>query len=79
MAEKNESKEHKLTAKMMQAVFLILLKHAGGSVNIPIEVFENFPDHGKLCANYDDLNKRWHIFIPRKKKRILRPSLYIPN
>jgi len=80
MAEPEEkSEENKLTKEMMQTVFIILLQHAGGSVNIPIEVFENYPKQGDFSAKYDEVNKRWHFFIPRKKSRILRPSLYIPN
>ena len=80
MAEPEEkSEENKLTPEMMHAVFLILLQHAGGSINIPLEVLENYPKQGNFSAKYDEVNKRWYFFIPRKKTRILRPSLYIPN
>ena len=84
-AEENEKStpENKLTIEDMQAVFHILLKYAGGSISIPVEVLENYPKGLKFVVNYDEVNKVWHFFVPRKRARktiaVLRKDLIVPG
>jgi len=76
-----EQEQPKLTVENMEAIFDILLRHSGG-VEIPQEVLDNYPKGTKTQASYDQVNKVWHIFIPKKRRRkIITPDkrLLIPN
>lgn len=82
--EKPENDEPQLTEKDMQSIFHILLQHGGGGIEIPIEVLENYPEKLDIHANYDDVNKIWRIFIPKKRSRkkhiaVPRRQLILPN
>lgn len=77
MSEEPENNEPQLTVEDMQAIFHILLQHAGGNMSIPVEVLENYPKKVNFQANYDEVNKVWHILIP--KKRIRKKTIAVPR
>lgn len=84
MAKEFENNEPLLTEKDMQSIFHILLQHGGGGIEIPVEVLQNYPEKVDIRANYDDVNKIWRVFIPKKRKRkkhiaVPRRQLILPH
>ena len=84
MAEEPENNEPRLTEKNMQAIFHILLQHGGGGIEIPVEVLENYLDKVDIRAEYDEVNKIWRVFIPKKRRRkkriaVPRRQLILPD
>lgn len=80
----SEEPENKLTEKDMQSIFHILLQHGGGGIEIPLEVLENYPEKLDIRAEYDETNKIWRVFIPKKRKRkkhiaVPRRQLILPG
>lgn len=75
-----ENNEPQLTVEDMQAIFHILLQHGGGGIEIPVEVLENYPKKVDIRAEYDETNKIWRVFIPKKRVRTKkRPTIAVPR
>ena len=80
MSEEPENNDPQLTIEDMQAIFHILLQHAGGHISIPVEVLENYPKKVSFRANYDETNKVWHILIPKRRIRLKkRDTIAVPR
>lgn len=78
-----DGQESKLVSEYMISLFHILLQYAGGGMEVPLEVLENYPKKLNIVAKYDETNKILRVFIPKKRNRklIVTPSkkLFVPN
>ena len=80
--EPDYKKAAEAATKYIVAMFHILLQHAGGGMEVPLEVLQNYPDNPPMKTEYDGVNKAVRVFIPKKRKRgVIVPSrkLIIPN